>query len=95
MFMAALLIFYHSPYADPADATIACTHAMLAAESLGLGSTIIGGAPPILQRNKALCRSLGVPAGNTPSISLIVGHPAVQFRRAVRRRFVGGVPRNE
>jgi nitroreductase len=83
----AVLIFHHSPYADTADAAIACTYAMLAAESLGLGNTMIGGAPPILQRNKILCGRLGIPAGNTPSISLIVGYPATQFRRSVRRRF--------
>ena len=83
----ALLIFHHSPYAEPVDAMIACTYAMLAAESLGLGTTIIGGAPPILQRNKALCQGLGMPAGNTPSTCLIVGHPATHFRRTIRRRF--------
>ena len=83
----ALLIFHHSPYADPVDAAIACTYAMLAAESLGLGNTIIGGAPPILQRNKALCKRLGIPAGNSPSTALIMGHPATHFRRTIRRRF--------
>ena len=60
---------------------------MLAAESLGLGSTIIGGAPPILQRNRSLCESLGIPSGHTPSFALIVGHPATHFKRAVRRHF--------
>lgn len=85
----ALLIFHHSPYAEATDAAIACTYAMLAAESLGLGSTIIGGAAPILQRNKALCQKLGVPAGNTPSITLVLGHPATRFRHAIRRRFLG------
>lgn len=83
----AVLIFHQSPYADSADAAIACTYAMLAAESLGLGNTIIGGAPPILQRNKTLCARLGIPAGNTPSISLIVGYPAAHFRGSIRRRF--------
>jgi hypothetical protein len=71
---------------------------MLAAESLGLGSTIIGGAPPILQRQTALCRRLGIPPGHTPAIALIVGHPATHFRNAIRRRFVhvgsiGGNPK--
>lgn len=91
----ALLIFHHSPYADTADAMIACTYAMLAAESLGLGNTIIGGAAPILQRNKVLCQRLGVPVGNTPSITLILGHPDTHFRRTLRRRFasVGAVGR--
>ncbi len=83
----AVIILHHSPYADPVDAAIACTYAMLAAESLGLGNTIIGGAPPILQRNKALCRKLGVPEGNTPCCALILGHPRTAFKRAIRRHF--------
>lgn len=83
----AVLVFHHSPYADTADAMIACTYAMLASESMGLGNTMIGGAPPILQRNKKLCARLGIPDGNTPSISLIVGYPAMEFRRSVQRRF--------
>jgi ferredoxin len=83
----ALFIFHYSPYASVTDAVIPCTYAMLAAESLGLGNTIIGGAPPILQRNKALCKRLGIPAGNTPSISLILGYPATHFRRTIRRGF--------
>ncbi len=82
-----LLIFHHSIYADALDAGIACTYAMLAAESFGLGSTIIGGAPPVLQWNKALCRRLGIPKGNKPSVTLILGYPAVSFRRTIRRRF--------
>ena len=84
----AVLIFHHSPYAEATDATIACTYAMLAAESLGLGTTMIGGAAPIMQRNKALCEKLGIPKGHTPSICMIVGHPATHFRRGIRRRFV-------
>lgn len=83
-----VLVFHHSSFADAADAAIACTYAMLAAESLGLGTTMIGGAPPLLQRNRALCRRLGIPDGNKPSLALIVGHPAVTYRRAIRRRFL-------
>jgi len=83
----AVIVFHHSPYADAVDAAIACIYAMLAAESLGLGTTMIGAAAPILVRNKALCQRLGIPEGHTPAIALIVGHPAVPFRRAIRRRF--------
>ena len=83
----ALLIFHHSAYADAVDASIACTYAMLAAESMGLGSTIIGGAPPIIQRNKALRKRLGIPTGNTPAIALIIGYPTTQFRFAIHRHF--------
>lgn len=83
----AVLIFHHSPYADSTDAAIACTYAMLAAESLGLGTTMIGAAAPMLARNKALGRGIGIPKGHTPSIALIAGHPAATFRRAIRRQF--------
>ena len=83
----AVMIFHHSPYADSADAMIACTYAMLAAESLGLGNTMIGGAAPVLKRNKALCRRIGIPAGNTPAIALILGYAANSFKRSVSRHF--------
>ncbi len=83
----AVLIFHHSPYAEAADATIACTYAMLAAESLGLGSCIIGGAPPIMQRNRAICQQLNIPDGNKPAIALILGYPAVRFKRSIKRHF--------
>jgi len=84
----AVLLFYHSPYAEAVDASIACTYAMLAAESLGLGTTVVGGAPPVLARNKALSQKLGIPEGHTPSMALIVGHPATTWRHAIRRHFL-------
>ena len=83
----AVLTFHHSAYAGEPDAVIACTYAMLAAESLGLGSCMIGGAPPILQRNKALCAKLGIPEGNKPVLALVLGYSAVPFKRGVVRRF--------
>ncbi|GFO55567.1 nitroreductase [Geomonas sp. Red276] len=83
----AVIIFHHSPYVDPSETMIACTYAMLAAESLGLGSTMIGAAAPILVRNRKLCGELGIPEGNKPAIALILGYPAVAFRRGITRHF--------
>lgn len=83
----AVMLFHHSPYADASDAAIACTYAMLVAESLGLGTTMIGSVAPIIQRRPQLARSLGIPAGHRAALALIVGHPAVTFRRAILRRF--------
>lgn len=83
----AVLIFHHWKCSDPTDASIACTYAMLAAESLGLGTTMIGAAAPILQRNKKLCKKLRIPESNKPSIVLIVGHPSVEFVKSVKRNF--------
>ena len=83
----AVLIFHYSAYAGEPDAVIACTYAMLAAESLGLGNCMIGGAPPILQRNKALCARLGIPPGNKPALALVLGSSTVPFKRSIVRRF--------
>lgn len=83
----AVLIFHASAYADSADAIIPCTYAMLAAQSLGLGTTMIGAAAPIIQRNPKLSAQLGIPKGNRAMIALIIGHPAVTYRRTIRRRF--------
>ena len=83
----AVLLFHHSPYVEASEAMIACTYAMLATESLGLGTTMIGGAAPIVMRKRELCQRLGIPDANKPAIALIVGYPAVHFRRGVIRRF--------
>lgn len=83
----AVMIFHHAGYADPTDASIACTYAMLAAESLGLGTIMIGAAAPIMQRNKKICRALGIPDGNKPSIVLLVGYPKYKFRKGIKRQF--------
>jgi len=83
----ALLLFHHSPGANAGKAFIACTYAMLAAESLGLGSTLIEAVAPMLVRNPALGRRLGLPPGHQPAIALILGYPATHFRRTVRRHF--------
>jgi nitroreductase len=86
----AVLIFHYSAYASETDAVIACTYAMLAAESLGLGNCIIGGAPPILRRNKDLCAKLRIPPGNQPALALVLGFSTVPFKRGVVRRFSHG-----
>ncbi len=84
----AALLFSHSPHTDAADAVIACTYAMLAAEALDLGSCMIGCLPPVLARRKDLIAKHGVPAGQTPTLVLILGRPATTFQRGVRRRFL-------
>lgn len=81
------LLFHHSPYADPADPYIAATYSMMAAESLGLGTCMIGMVAPFMERDKKLMRKYGIPKGNRLSIVVIAGHPDVKFRRCVRRRF--------
>jgi nitroreductase len=83
----ALLLFHTSTYADTADAVIACTYAMLAAEAMGLGTTMIGSVAPAISRNRKVLEKAGIPKGNRPQIVLIVGLPAAEFRKGIRRPF--------
>jgi nitroreductase len=90
-------LFYDAPLAmiftsegDPTDAVIAATYAMVAAESLGLGSCMIGTVTPmIMSMSKAFRRRHGLEAATRHGLALVFGHPQAHFRRAVRRRFAG------
>ena len=64
---------------------IAATYAMLAAESLGLGSCMLG-TSVALSRNKQFKAKYGVPVENKFSVTLILGYAAVEFHSGVRRR---------
>jgi ferredoxin len=81
----AAMLFHVGPMGDPADCAIVATYAMLAAESLGLGSCLLG-TSAALTRDKPLKAKYGIPPENKIGVTLILGYPAVQFRHAIRRR---------
>jgi hypothetical protein len=83
----AALLFHVSPYAADADAFIACTYAMIAAEALGVGSCMIGCVSPMISRRKDLLKKYSIPEGHAPSIVLILGYHKRTFHKAVRRPF--------
>jgi formate hydrogenlyase subunit 6/NADH:ubiquinone oxidoreductase subunit I len=81
----AALLFHHGPMADPADCTIAATYAMLAAESLGLGSCMLGTTVG-LNHAKPFRQRYGIPPKNKIGLALVLGYSAEKFQRGVRRR---------
>lgn len=81
----AAMLFHHGPLADAADCHIAATYAMLAAESLGLGSCLLGSAFG-LNYDKCLKAQYGIPPENKVGLAMSLGYPAVKFHRGVRRR---------
>lgn len=81
------MLFYGSAYSDPTDPVIAATYAMVAAESLGLGTCMLGFPAPVLKRNRKLAAKYKLPPKAQPGIMVIFGYPAVKFRRAIQRRF--------
>ena len=84
------LYFYGTIYSDPADPVIAATYAMLAAESLGLATCMIGGAHPFLQNGPAAEKfriKYGIRQKSRAGLILLVGYPKIKFRRGINRSF--------
>jgi ferredoxin len=71
------------------NAHLVCHHAMLAAVSLGLGTTIIGLIPPIVDRSKVLRKRYGIPKENKVITSLILGYPKYKYKKSIRRDLAG------
>jgi NAD-dependent dihydropyrimidine dehydrogenase PreA subunit/nitroreductase len=82
------MYFAASPYSDPADPYIQATYAMLAAESLGLGSCMIGSIHPVIQYGaKKLKQKWNLPAKSPAGIFVIFGHPKYRFKSGIKRSF--------
>lgn len=73
------------PKLDEENAHLVCHHAMLASVSLGLGTTIIGMIPPVVDRSKLLRERYGIPKENRVVSSLILGYPKHRYRQGIRR----------
>lgn len=80
------LLFHRGPLADPADPHIAATYAMLAAQSLGLGSCMLG-TTVALDFAGPLRTKYGIPKGNKIGLGLVIGYPTAQFTQGIRRQF--------
>jgi ferredoxin len=89
LYDAPLAIYFSaSPYSDPADPYIPATYAMLAAESLGLGTCMIGSIHPIIQYGaKQLKRKWHLPAKSPSGIVVIFGYPKYKFKSGIKRSF--------
>jgi ferredoxin len=86
-----LMLFHGSRWAlsYEENAHLVCHHAMLAALSLGLGSTIIGMIPPVVDRSKLLRERYGIPKENRVLTSLILGYPKYKYKKSIRRDLAG------
>ena len=84
------LYFYGSPYTDPADPVIAATYAMIAGESLGLGTCMIGGIHPFIQNGKKAKRfreKQGIRFKSREGLFVIFGYSSVHYSKGIRRTF--------
>lgn len=91
LYGAPLAMYFHaSPTSDPLDFSIAGTYAMLAAESLGLGTCMIGTIAPFLKYRNPVSKKYGIPIDNNQGLMIIFGYPKYKYTRSLKRS-LGGV----
>ena len=84
------MYFYGSPYTDPADPIIAATYAMIAAESLGLGTCMLGTVHPLIQNGKKARKfreDHGIKYTSREGLFIAFGYPAVKYKKGIKRTF--------
>lgn len=84
------MYFYGSPYTDPADPIIAATYAMIAAESLGLGTCMLGAVHPLIQNGKKARKfreKYGIKYTSREGLIVAFGYPAIHFKKGIQRSF--------
>lgn len=84
------MYFYGSPYTDPADPLIAATYAMLAAESLGLGTCMLGSIHPMIQfggKARKIREKYGIKYKSREGVFVIMGYPRVKYQKGIKRTF--------
>jgi ferredoxin len=92
MYNAPVLMLFHAnrrSLSYEENAHLVCHHTMLAALSLGLGTTILGIVPPIVERSKVLRKRYGIPKENKVLTSLILGYPKYKYRKSIHRNLAG------
>lgn len=88
LYDAPLAMYFYGAATDPADPYIAATYAMLAAESLGLGSCMIGSINPFLKYGeKNIKAKYQINSQVKEGIFVIFGHPKFKYSKAINRTF--------
>ena len=88
MYRAPVLMLFHGnrrAMSYEENAHLICNYAMMAAVSLGLGTTIIGLIPPIVDRSKVLRERFGISKHNKVCTSLILGYPKYRYKKSIHR----------
>lgn len=84
------MYFYGSPYTDPADPIVAATTAMYAAESLGLGTCMLGAVHPLIQNGKNARKFRernGIKFTSREGLFVIFGYSKVHYNKGIERTF--------
>lgn len=82
-----VVLFYGTELTDKEDIIIAATQATLAAESLGLGTCIIGSLSAVFENNCKLRKKYGILKTDKMGMGFVVGHPEIKFPKGFQRNF--------
>lgn len=91
------MYFYGTAYCDPADPVVAATYAMVAGESLGLGTCMLGGIHPLIQNGRYARKfreQQGIKYKSREGLFVIFGHPRVHYKKGIHRTFASVSFRN-
>lgn len=86
---APVVMLFHAPVAAASgdeSCLIAALHAVLMAETLGVGTLVNGLIPPACNNSPAARALLGLPAEREVFACLCLGYPKYRYRKAIRRR---------
>jgi len=83
----ALMIFHAEQHAEEHtnNSLIYATMAMLAAQSCGMGSSMIGIIPAAINKVKEVREIFKIPENHDAVMSVIVGYPKIKYRKSVAR----------
>jgi nitroreductase/NAD-dependent dihydropyrimidine dehydrogenase PreA subunit len=81
----AAILFHHGPHSDETEIALAAAYAMLAAESLGLGSCMIGSSTAF-NHDTVFKEHYHLPANHKIGMTLLLGYPKPTFHAALDRR---------
>lgn len=82
-----VIIFYGTEFTDKDDWNLAVNQAIIAAEALNLGTCIIGFVGELFKNNKKLRQKYGIGKNDQLGTGIILGYPAIKFRKAFQRNF--------
>jgi len=82
-----IVIFYTTEICDKEDAIIAATLGSTAAETLGLGTCIIGSVPPCINNNTKIKEKYGIAKTENVATAFILGYPEITFDKGIKRDF--------
>jgi nitroreductase len=85
-----MIYFYGSPYCDPADPIIAATYAMIAGETLGLGTCMLGAVHPFIQTGKKARKfreEHNIKCKSREGLFVAFGYHKSLFQKSISRTF--------